>query len=71
MSVWTVTIVLYNTIENNTKYTEQKKYIYIENNYYLLCMHAVFTSTTTASCNGDGGEESLPSDGVWETRSDK
>ena len=35
----TVTIVLYNTIENNTKYIEQEiKKIYIETNY-LLCMH--------------------------------
>ena len=36
----------------------------MENNNYLLCMHAVFMGTTTASRNGGGGEASLPSDGV-------
>ena len=40
------------------------KKIYIENNYYLLCMHAVFMGMTTAYPNGCGGEASLPSDGV-------
>ena len=56
---------MYNTIENNTKHIEQKmEKKYIENNYYLLCMHAVYMGTTTASCNGGGGDASLPSDGV-------
>ena len=45
----TVTIVLYDTIENNTKYKEQKIKKYIINNYCLLGMHAVFMGTTTAS----------------------
>ena len=45
-----VTIFLYNIIENNTKFIEQKnKKNYIENNNYLLGMHAVFVGTTTAS----------------------
>ena len=60
----TVTIVLYNTIKNNNKYREQKIKKYIENNYYLLCMHAVFMGMTTASPNGCGGEASLQSGGV-------
>ena len=34
-------------------------------------MHAVFMGTTTASCNGGGGDALLPSDGVKETRSDR
>ena len=34
-------------------------------------MHAVFIGMTTASPNGCGGEASLPSDGVIETRSDR
>ena len=55
---------MYNTIESNTKYMEQKRKIYIENNYYLLCMHAVFMGMTTASQNGGGGEASLQSGGV-------
>ena len=38
--------------------------MYIENNYYLLCMRAGFMGMTTASPNGCGGEASLPSDGV-------
>ena len=29
---------------------------YIENNNYLLGMHAVFMGTTTASHNGGGGD---------------
>ena len=60
----TVTIVLYNTIENNTKYIEQEKK-YIENNcYYLLGMHAIFMGTTTTSSNGLDGDASLQTDGV-------
>ena len=47
----------YSRAKNNKKY--------IENNYYLLGMHAVFMGTTTTSCNGGGGEVSLPGDGVW------
>ena len=34
-------------------------------------MHAVFMGTTTASGNGGGGDPSLPSDGIWQTRSDR
>ena len=34
--------------------------INIENNNYLLCMHAVFMGTTTASRNGSDGDASLP-----------
>ena len=49
---------------------QKKKKIYIEKNYYMLCVHAVFMGMTTDSCNGGGGEASLPSDGVWETRND-
>ena len=45
--------------------------MYIENNYYLLCMHAVFVGTTTTSRNGGGGDASQESDGVRETRSDR
>ena len=56
---------MYNTIENNTKYIAQKrKNINIENNYYLLGMHADFMGTTTSSRNGGGGDASLQSDGV-------
>ena len=33
----TVTIVLYNTIENNTKYIEQKIYLYIETTMEEQC----------------------------------
>ena len=40
---------MYNTIENNTKYIAKNKKKYIENNYYLLGMRAVFMGTTTAS----------------------
>ena len=59
------TIVLYSTIENNTKYIEQKiKISYIENNYYLLYLHAVFMGMTTASPNDDGSDAALQSDGV-------
>ena len=43
----------------------------MENNYYLLCMHAVFMGTTSASPNGGGGDAALQSGGVWETRSDR
>ena len=42
----------------------KKLKIYIENNYDLLCMHAVFMGTTIVSRNGGGGDASLPSDGV-------
>ena len=56
---------MYNTIKNNNKYREQKiKIKYVGNNYYLLCMHAVFMGMTTASPNGCGGESSLQSGGV-------
>ena len=51
-----IIIIMYNRIENNTKY--------IENNYYLLCMHAVFKGTTTLSPNGGGGDAALQSGGV-------
>ena len=30
----------------------------MENNYYLLCVHAVFMGTTTASRHGGGGDAS-------------
>ena len=42
----------------------KNKMKYKENNNYLLCMHTVFMGTTTASCNGGGGDASLPSEGV-------
>ena len=44
---------------------------YIENNYYLLGMHAVFMGTTTSSPNGGGGDAALQSGGVSEIRSDR
>ena len=57
--------IFYSTIENNTKYIEQKiEKIYIENNYCLLCMHAVFMGMTTVSPNGGGGDALLQSGGV-------
>ena len=62
-----ICIIQLETITN----TESKKKIYIENNYYLLCMHAVFMGMTTASPNGYGGEAALQSGGVWETRRDR
>ena len=43
----------------------------MENNYYLLCMHAVFMGTTTASRHGGGGDALLLGDGVSETRSER
>ena len=36
----------------------------MENNYYLLCMHAVFMGTTIMSPNGGGSDALLQSGGV-------
>ena len=36
----------------------------MENNYYLLGMHAVFKGNDNCINNAGGGEASLPSEGV-------
>ena len=61
-----MTIVLYNTIENNTKYIEQKMLKNISKRIIICsaCMQFSCVGRTTASHNGGGGDASLQSDGV-------
>ena len=60
-------IALYNTIENNT-IAKNNFLKVIENNYYLLCTHAVFMGKPTASRNGGGGDVSLQRDSLYLSR---